>query len=301
MSQHATLPGPKLASSPQGARPAVVVALDGSPAAATALPLGQVVARQLNAPVEILHVAPSPHPDPEMDRLKLLSCGLKVGSAVQVRWVVGEPVAGILGAISDPAVELVVLTTHGRAIQPDGYLGRVAEGVIAHTRHPVLLVRPETAARAGPAPAPLRCLLLPLDGTPKTATALQPATDLAGRLGASIDVLYVASAEQVPSVEPGTIRAPRYVDQPHHEWLSWANEVAERLCTCLARSPASVPVRVHLAWGSIGAEIARFATGHHVDATVLVRRSRLQAGHARVLRAVLTDTPCPILLVAGTP
>jgi nucleotide-binding universal stress UspA family protein len=301
MSRHATLSRTRLASSPDGARPAVVVALDGSPAAATALPLGQVVARQLGAPVEILHVAPSAHPDPEPDRLRLLSCGVEIGSAVQVRWVVGEPMPGILEAISDPGVELVVLTTHGRTIEPDGYLGRVAEAVIAHTRHPVLLVRPETAARAGPAPAPLQCLLLPLDGTPKTATALQPATDLAARLGASIDVLYVASADQVPSVEPGTIRAPRYVDQPHHEWLNWANEVADRLCTSLARCPASVPVRVHLAWGSIGVEIARFATEHQVDAIILVRRSRLQAGHARVLRAVLRDTPCPILLVAGTP
>jgi nucleotide-binding universal stress UspA family protein len=298
MSGSVSLPDTKAAALANEGRPAVVVAFDGSPAAATALPLARIVAGQLGAPVEILHVAPTPRPAPDI--LKLLPNEPEADSAVRLRWAVGEPVAGILEVVSDPGVELVVLTTHGRVIQSDGYLGRVAEAVIANTPHPVLLVRPE-AAPSGPALVPLERLLLPLDGTPKTATALQPATSLAGRLGASIDLLYVASTDQAPARERGAIHPSRYVDQPHHEWPHWSKEVVDRLCTCLAQCPASVPVQVYLAQGSIGPEIARFAREHRVDAIVLVRRSRLQPGRAPILRSVLELTPCPVLLVAGEP
>jgi nucleotide-binding universal stress UspA family protein len=275
----------------------VVVALDGSPAAATALPLAQVVARQLGAPIELLHVAPSLRLAPEV--LQQLPAALEGGPVRQLRWVVGDPVTEILAVVSDPSVEVVVLTTHGRTVVPEGYLGRVAEAVIAGTVHPILLVRPEAAARIGPAVPELRRLLLPLNGTPTTAAALRPATDLASRLGASIDLLYVASPELKPPLERGSIGAPRYVDQPQHEWPAWAQEVIERLCRCFAECPASVPVAMHFAYGEIGTAITAFAAEHAVDAIALVRRSRLEPGHAAVLRAVLLATPCPILLVSG--
>jgi nucleotide-binding universal stress UspA family protein len=297
MSTVSPRPDARSTALPATGRPAVVVALDGSPAAATALPLARVVARQLGAAVEILHVSPALPPDPAV--LKLLSSDLEVGAATRLRWAVGYPAAGILEAVSDPTVELVILTTHGRQVALDGYLGRVAEAVIASTPHPILLARPEAAARVGEAVAELRHLLLPLNGTPTTAAALQPATALASRLGAAVDLLYVANPDQGPPLERGSIGAPRYVDQPQHEWPAWGREVIQRLCHDLAECPANVPVAMHWASGDIGGAIAAFATEHAVDAIALVRRSRLEPGRAAVLRAVLNATPCPILLVSG--
>jgi nucleotide-binding universal stress UspA family protein len=148
---------------------------------------------------------------------------------------------------------------------------------------------------------PLRTLLLPLDGTASTAAALAPAFDLACRLGASIDLLHVAAPGGARSEEPGSLGAPRYVDQPHHEWPHWAGEVIDRLCAALAGRPAGVPIRTFLGRGEVGAEIARFAAEHHEDAIILVRRSRLEPGRARVLRTVLEAMPCPALLVGGSP
>ena len=53
----------------------VLVALDGSPAAATALPVAQTVARQLSATLELLHVGatlpPALAPDSEAVRVTL--------------------------------------------------------------------------------------------------------------------------------------------------------------------------------------------------------------------------------------
>ena len=274
------------------ASPRVMVALDGSSAAATALPVALAVAEQLSARVQVLHVASARIAAPVLRRqLHVDSDELK---GLEISLQIGDPVSGILDATGEPGVEVVVLTTHGRVIEAGRELGRVARAVIAHTRQPILLVRPEALRPAGP----LRRLLLPLDGTPKTATALKPAADLACRLAASIDVLYVASPGQAPPGEPGSMGAPRYVDQAHHEWPNWAKEIVERLCAC-AGLAAEVPVRVYLAQGDIGSEIARFAAEHEDDAVILVRRSHLEPGRARVLRAVLDRTSCPVLLVGA--
>lgn len=144
-------------------------------------------------------------------------------------------------------------------------------------------------------------LLLPLDGTPTTAAALPPATRLASDLGASIDLLYVANHKQAAQVEPGSMGAPRYVDQPQHEWPAWKREFIHRLCTLCAACPPDVPVQAFLRASAVGAEIVGFAIEHDEDAIILVRRSRFERGRAPVLRAVLAHAPCPILLIGATP
>jgi len=268
----------------------LLVALDGSPAAATALPVARAVARQLAAGVEVLHVARRPIA-PSVLRRRLGRIRAPISACV------GEPAECILRHTEESRVALVILTTHGRAIKPGRALGRVAAAVIAASTRPILLVRPEAAPRRV---SRIRRLLFPLDGTPTTAAALKDVTALAGRLGASIDVLYVIAARSSGPQERGSMGAPRYMDQPHHEWAQWAGEVMERLCRCCAESPVEVPIAVHARQGEVGAEIVKFATERRHDAIVLVRRSRFEPGRAHALRAVLQQTPCPILLV-GSP
>jgi nucleotide-binding universal stress UspA family protein len=306
-------------------RDAVLVALDGSFAAATALPIALAVAAQLEADCEALHIVSDTGlvaglGRPFAERFEALT-GLKVwpdalkstvrlwqtfagpGNAlmkalahIEVRLDAGEPAACILRASADPLVALVVLTTHGHIIEPGRSLGRVAEQVIAGATRPILLIRPEATPGAIQPGAALRRLLLPLDGTPTTAALLPPATGLASRLSAAVDILYVAGVGAPPD-EPGSIGAPQYVDQPQHEWPLWANEVISRLLDACAQCPPNVPVRIFLAHGDAGEVIARFAAEHKSDAVVLARRSRLEPGRAAVLRTVLDQTPCPVLLV----
>ena len=128
---------------------------------------------------------------------------------------------------------------------------------------------------------------------------LQPACELASQLGAVVDLLYVVADGQVWSDEPGSIGAPRYVDQPQHEWRAWADEVIERLGVACAGCAATVIRHVFLARGDIGREVARFAREQVSDVVVLARRSQLEPGRARVLRAVLDHTPCPVLLIGA--
>jgi len=269
----------------------VVLALDGSPAAATAVQPALSLAQQLGAPLRILHVGPQRFEERELRQH--LSLDTSELDQVEITLEIGEPAECILRATDDPDVQVVVMTTHGRVVEPGRRLGSVATKVIAHATEPVLLIRPEAPS----ARTPFKKLLLPLDGAPKTAYALTSATDLACSLGASVDVLYVAG-HATRKGEPRGIEVPRYIDQAHHEWPSWAQEVVEQLCACAKVAP-EVPVRVFLSQGPIGPEIARFALEHQYEAIILVRRSHLEPGRARVLRAVLDLTSCPILLVGA--
>lgn len=275
----------------------ILVALDGSPAAKTALPVARAIARQLHAQLTVLHVAPTRIPIETLrQRLELGPDDLE---DVDLHIHQGDAAAGILQMIDEPGVLLTVLTTHGRNIEQGRSLGRVAEAVIAATSRPILLVRPESVAPYATHAALLRCILFPLDGTPTTAHGLEPVSHLASKLQASVDVLYVANSLQQRPSESGSVSMPSYVDQPQHEWPEWASEVMERLAAC-AKCPKDVAMRVYLAYGAIEDEIIRFAVAHHEDVIVLVRRSHLEPGRAHVLRAVLDRTPCLILLT-GVP
>lgn len=272
----------------------IVVAWDGSPASATAFPVARILATQLNANVEIVHFLGDGASDEEI-RAAALEHGLDDLEVSRLQVRPGKSVASILTVAADPMIQLLVLTTHGRKVEKGRRLGSVAERVVARTTAPILLVRPE----APPVRKELERLLLPVDGAPQTAAALEPATDLAAKLGARIDLLYVAPSLSDLPTERGSIAAPRYVDQKHHEWPAWADEVVERLAVCCAKCPPEVAVEIYLAHGDIGSEIGRFAIEHNSDAVVLVRRSRLQTGRARVLRAVIDQTSCPILICSG--
>ena len=275
----------------------ILVALDGSPASATALPTARALAVQLDATLEILHIASGEAPTDDL--WSRLHAGLGGQEAVQIRSHAGEPAAAILDAISDPSVFLVVLTTHGHHVEPGRPLSHVAEAVAATTDRPVVLVRPESATVSTSVAGPFRRLLVPLDGTPTTAAALPPVTTLAARLGVQIDLLYVAGADGPVSSEPGSMGAPRYVDQPQHEWSGWKSEVVQRFGTYLAQCPADVHQQMYLAHGDVATEIIAFAVKHQCDGIALVRRSRLEVGRGRVLRAILDRTPCPVLLLAA--
>jgi len=114
-------------------------------------------------------------------------------------------------------------------------------------------------------------------------------------------VLYVVDPDQADPTELGSVRVPYYLDQPQHEWPALERRVIDELCTIYAKCPPEVPIRMFLAHGSIGAAIVRCAADQQDDVIVLVRRSRLEPGHAQVLREVLSQTSCPILLLSGPP
>ena len=295
MNQHT----PTSRQSPQSS---VLVALDGSPAAMTAVPVARALADQLGSKLDVLHVVPPGGGYLHLGQwLKGLGdiVGVSVFSEIDIHLHVGEPAATISQLASEPNAVLIVLTTHGRQIEPGRILGHVAEAVVAGTIRPVVLVRPEAVSSMLPV-SRIERLLLPLDGSPTTAMAVQQAIVLASLLGASVDVLYVASPTAPISVEAGQMGLPAYLDQPQHEWTQWDTEIIERLGRSCAQFPPEMHTQVFLRQGDVGHEIVQFAGDERYDGILLVRRSHLEPGHAQTLRTVLHNTPC-LVIITGVP
>jgi nucleotide-binding universal stress UspA family protein len=271
--------------------------VDGSPESLRALPLARTIAVQLHCVPQVVHVAAAPLPIREArTKLGLDAPELK---EVTIRLPVGEPAECILEEAARPEVQLLVMTTVA-AGDPERELGNIAMRVALGTSRPILGMRPEVGHDPSAVAPPIYRLLLPLDGSRSTASALRPVTSLARRLGASIDVLYVVPPLSGPSEqERGSIVAPRYLDQPQHEWSTWANELKDRLLVeCAGVSPAA-HIPVHVQRGEPGEEIVRFARQGRYDAIVLVRESRLEPGRAATLREIIQRSPCPLLVVGG--
>lgn len=270
----------------------ILVPLDGSEAALAALPIARMIAKVAGVVVHIVHVSPVPLPRKELlDTLRLRPS--------QVRGIVIDHLTGPIAAtVVQEAIHrrstFITMTTHGRT--QAHALGPVAREVLQQAPCPVIFVRPEiTPQRGGPGTA-LRRILLPLDGTPSTSVASAPVINLAERGGAELDIVLVTTAGVRRPAERGTFVAPRYVDQPHHEWPVWMQEFINRLCHCLGACPA-VPVHLSLAAGDPTEAILRIAAERGSDLIALIWRGRLNGRHGTIVKKVLQGAPCPVLIL----
>jgi nucleotide-binding universal stress UspA family protein len=268
---------------------AVLVPLDGSTHALDALPVAKVLAELLDATLRFVHIAAEAAPPSEvLERLGLDGRDLR-GSVLDTK--AGEPSAAIVEAAREARSALIVMCTHTAVARLDTALGRTALGVLKLAPCPVVLVRPER----GVIPWALRRILLPHDGTPTTSAAIGPAAELARSAGAELMILHVAAPGAALSPEHGSLAAPRYLDQPQHEWPAWASEFVQRLsCLCPLES---LKVRMSLARGEPGQEVARFAAEHAADLIVLAWRGEWEGEHAATAKAVIGQAPCPTMVI----
>ncbi|MFH0902510.1 MAG: universal stress protein [Pseudomonadota bacterium] len=271
--------------------PAVVVPLDGTESALTALPVAKAMSELLDAVLHVVHVGGRVLPPRELLRLLGLTTEQVRGSVIDE--VVDEPAAGIVRVACDRNCQQIVMCTNTGTVETGHALGPVAERVLGTSTCPVLLVRPERALVSWE----IDRVLLPHDGTPTTAAAIGPAVALASRAGAALIVLHVAIPGRARrTVEPGTMTAPQYIDQPQHEWPAWADEFLTRL-RLLGHLPPQLGLRMLLAKGEPGEETVAFAIRCQVDLIVVAWHGDLSPEHAATMKTIIRRTPCPVLVV----
>ena len=271
----------------------ILVPLDGSVEAKVALPAARLAARIVQASVHVVHVTDHPlSPDELLRRVNLTRNETR---GIVIDQAVGDPAETVVQLAETMNAMLIAMSTRGHTAYRGRTVRPVVERVILRACAPILLVRPEICERVA-ATTRLRRLLLPLDGAPSSASVIGPALELAQRSGAAVDILYVATQAPRPE-EPGTMTTPRYVDQPQHEWPLWAREFVSRFGTCFGKHPPTTPTRMFLRSGDPASEILRFCSEQDCDLIVLEWRGRFDPAHARVVRHVLTDAPCPVLLL----
>jgi nucleotide-binding universal stress UspA family protein len=137
----------------------------------------------------------------------------------------------------------------------------------------------------------LRRIVVPLEGSPSSSEAMRVTDDAFCGRGREIVVVHVGTAD-TPD-EPGSLPAPRMVDQEQYEWSSWHEEFTMRFATCPQGGRHRTIVRV----GDPPAVIVEEAARLPADLVVLAWGGVFSAGRSLFVRAVLRDASCPLLLV----
>jgi nucleotide-binding universal stress UspA family protein len=201
--------------------------------------------------------------------------------ATQVEEAVGDPVETILGAAGRDDVLAFAMRHKGEL-----GVGSVADGILARAQQTLLVMRPGMRPISS-----LRRIVVPLEGSPRSSGAMRLTEEAFCARGREIVVLHVSTAD-MPD-EPGSLPAPRMVDQEQYEWSSWHEEFTMRFATCPEGGRHRTVVRV----GDPAEAIVEEATTPPADLIVLAWAGVFKAGRSMFVRAVLEHAPCPLLLV----
>ncbi len=188
----------------------LLVPLDGSPLAETALPAAVFLADRLDARVTLFHVIERDAPqeihgerhlsDPQeamayLDDVagRTLPANLRLEKHVH-----SQEARNVAQSIAEHAaelnVDLIVMCTHGRSGLHDWMFGRNAQQVVNRGTTPVLLVQP---SGSGAAPSfNCRRLLVALDGNPEHEQGLSVAARLARCCNAQLDLVMVVQGSK---------------------------------------------------------------------------------------------------------
>jgi nucleotide-binding universal stress UspA family protein len=269
------------------ARRQVVVALVGREPPLAAIEFARRVTEATGAALHGLFVSSTDVHPGDVPRLLQLPPEHFEGMVIDVE--VGDPLDCLLDFVAKHPTSFVILPAEIEG--PDACsLGDLATRMLEGSAANIVLVRPRAVI------TPLDRILVPLDGTPSTASALPPAGELARRTAATLDIVLVGEAH-VRAKEPGAMSPPQYVDQPHHEWATFSDEFLQRFLSGIAHFSSEVNTRFFLGAGDPAAEILRFADALESDLLVLVWHGELGCDHASVFRTVVRGSPCPILVL----
>ncbi|MGY1708815.1 universal stress protein [Geodermatophilus sp. SYSU D00758] len=298
---------------PDGARPRVVVGVDGSPPARAALVTALAEAADRGAALEVVAcyagelyrmtstVATAPDlaglREDTGARARELVADARGDAALEAVPGAGDVLVDVVASPEPAADELVarsagadllVVGNRGRGAVRSALLGSVALHCVTAARCPVLVVHGTPVQRTAPGP-----VVVGVDGSPASRAALAAAVDQAARIGAAVEVLATFSLDDAWS-DLWTVVLPP-VDQVYGQVLRRTRAVVDEVLSGRTDVP---DVRVLAEEGPAGELLVRRAR----EASVLVVGGR---GHS-TLRGLLVGSvalhcalaaPCPVLVV----
>ncbi len=262
----------------------ILVPLDGSTEAESALPLSAPLFRARPARLTLFRVTAPEEALPEarayLERVRDALRSHGVAADLRIEW--GSPAEEILWLAKTGGFDLVAMTTHGRRGVRRLFGGSVAEEVVRHAEIPVLLNRP-----GQPAP-PWTRFVVPLDGSTLGERILPDALRLAKLSGAE---LHLLEAVLPPVMAGGDGGVMRYL--PPADPTPYLRGLCEKAAL---QGVAALPVaREGLAIQEILRYLGESKAGM-VCMTTHGRSGLARAAFGSVAEQVLRRAPCPVLL-----
>jgi nucleotide-binding universal stress UspA family protein len=181
------------------------------------------------------------------------------GFECEWRTVYRNPAESIVSEAQLHHVRLIAMTTHGRTGPGRWLLGSVAEGVVSQSPVPVLVERAWHPIRREPLLTDAPRLLVPLDGSPFSESAVEPAARLADDIGAELTLLRVdAQPTHVVTDELGKVLA--YVDELEQQARSAATDYLVAIAERVGQGWPGLTVTTDVRFGEPAETIARVAT-----------------------------------------
>jgi nucleotide-binding universal stress UspA family protein len=281
----------------------ILVPLNGTPESNIALPLARTIATATGASITLLRVVPPPalpeHHEAmsaageRLERVaaELASGGFEVNPVIRQ----GDPTEEILHLARDIGADLLVMRTRRRGGFERAVLGSVTEQVLSRSRVPLLLLRP-----GGHRVTHVGKLLVPVDGSPGGAIAVNIAMDLARMTGASMHILEVVvpiSAQLFAAYDASILSA--YDSAWDDEALVSARVYIHAVAARLRQLGLSVDAEARMA-ASVADAIVMAAEDARAD--VIVMSTQALTGPARALLGSVTDavvrtSRCPVLVI----
>ncbi len=277
---------------------AILVPLDGSATAAGILGLVQWLAGRLNAAVHLLAAG---NPElPVEDELRRLQVPAVYWPDVILHRSERPPEQCVLELVEACGVGLLAMSSHGEAADargrkenPLGELGHVTRWVAEHSPVPVLVVPPGYQERL-----PWTTALVPVSGEAEADEVLGFAACLGSALGLTATAVHVLRPEDGGH---GLAAEARYADAPHHEYPGRLQQIVERGLPGCTASEAECIEDVVLCRGDVAKELLDLVERRSADLVIVGWHGTFVAGHAGVLRALLRQAACPLLLVKPPP
>lgn len=263
----------------------ILLPLDGSPEAAKGIGSAMWLAETLGATLHILHATSQALPGHEaLERLRVRS-GERGG--VIVHQLAGDAATAVLDAVTAHRVALVVMSAGGASASAGkalpNRLGTVAQAVIEHCPAPVLLLPLHYHERL-----PWTSMLAAASGEPAADQALEAAVQLAAALGLKVTVVRSESAPLAT-----------YADTLYHEYPLRIEEMTERgLAGCTSAECEFVDQAI-LRRGDPATVLLQQVASHASSVLALGWHGALGAGRALVLKRLLEEAECALLLVRG--
>lgn len=289
----------------------IMVSLDGSRFAESALPTAFTVGRLTGADVRMVMVEePIPALAYELDDdivrewssayLDKLGqhAGGNVGGALTYEVLAGHVVEALEAEAGACRADLVVMATHGRGILTRAWLGSVADAFLHQTNRPVLLVRPRDEEASDPLDdITYRKVLIPLDGSELSESVLDHALQLGALFDASYHLVRIVpyALDVVSPYLPTTFQMNQdLVEEARTSALDYLEEHADRLRSRGLTVECSVRVDAQAGHG-----ILKEGEAHECDLIAMATHGR--SGLRRAILGSATDkvlrgTHVPLLL-----
>ena len=185
----------------------ILVPLDGSALAESALPVASALAERLRAELRLVHA----HRLAVVDELTHYGMAgeaarstaehymlgiadrLRAGGSTNVSATVvdGHPADAIAAHAAETRADLIVMASHGRTGASRFWLGSVADAVIRSASTPVLMVRGQAAPPSGAHVPLFSRILVPLDGSTAAEAIVPHAVTIAKLSGGEVHLLRV--------------------------------------------------------------------------------------------------------------